>query len=122
MVVRRVSILFALGAAGVVLYLAVGWGTSRLSREEVHARANEVVRAVDRYREANGVLPKSIDELVGRYLKEDPRRRRDGLKWEYYTWGPGSPHPYYTLLAEHPDETLEFDSRLGRWFWKDSSF
>jgi hypothetical protein len=50
--------------------------------------AADVIKACERYREANGSYPEQLDQLVPRYLSEVPRAKHCCFEGEFRYWGP----------------------------------
>jgi hypothetical protein len=76
------------------------WGVENLAKLETNRRATRLILAIEAYKLQHGRLPKTLDELVGPYLREIPHDPYTGEPFRYFA--EGVPEPLQESLRCFP--------------------
>ena len=98
------------------LTLALVLANDTLQRKIAEANAPRVIEACEEFHAANGRFPKTLDELVPRYLPSIPRAKYCLVLGEFHYWKDSALLVWY-VVPPYGRAIYDFDER--RWSYLD---
>lgn len=98
---------FAIYASAALLVFGANYANNSLAR----ARARELVEAIERYHTENGNYPKSLQELIPRYINKVPRAKFTMPGEFYYATSENGAVLFYMEVPPFGRPTYDFEKR-----------
>ena len=116
----QLHLLHSLLTRGVIITLllsCIGCMSQRKKLEETRQVGNQIVRALEAYHAEQGKYPRSLEDLIPKFLKEIPRPR-----WGLHQWIYEPSETSFTLQVNETHRTGDGDSLYYRYFPKDQKW
>jgi hypothetical protein len=118
---RAWLLILAVGAFGFAALVVLLFIPADPTLEQVRARADPVVDAVHAFQRDHGKPPRSLDELVPKYLPNMPPPLRATSGWSYHTWGTPTA-PEFTINVTTRKTRWQYSSDRKTWSGNDTKF
>jgi hypothetical protein len=96
---------------------ALVWSNNAVQNKIAEAHASRVIAACEGFRAAHGSYPKSLDELVPRYLPSVPRAKYCLACGSFFYFNDGRAMMLWCIIPPFGRKTYDFETR--RWSYMD---